>query len=888
MKNTTSSSTVTSRPLQIAASQGAWASRPHRSNPVGGASGSESLRIGETPTLLDLPISASAPAARQRPTRHSGFTALALFLAAFLAFANTGFSQILTFEFSALAGNETTASSATNDSGLAASTISRGSGLTPSANGGRFNATNWGNGTIANAVANSNYMEFTITPNSGQQFTVSSIFVQWQRSSTGNTQIALRSSADNYATDLDTIKSVADITSTQNFTWTFSQPASTTPVTYRFYSIAESSGGSGGPGDGTGSDITVTGTVTPASSTAPTITNISPSSGPVGTSVTITGTNFASNATVSFTGNASSNVTFTNNTSLSATVPDGATTGPITVTVGSESATSATPFTIVNPLAPVLTTTGNFTAFTTTAGNASASQSISVNGTNLSASINATAPTGFEVSSDNSTYGPSATIAQSGGTLFARIASTATAGALTGNITLASTSATSLSVPVSGTVNAPAAGAIPITPGATILQDFSSLGENATATLPSGWKVDKNTTQRTLGTYAAAVIATERAGGASLSATASNGIYNFGSSPTARAVGGLSSGTASKSVNLYAALENTGPSSISQLVLSYNAERYRNGSNTAGFAIQLHYSTDGSTWTSAGADFLSTFAANADSTGAAIVPIETLAVTSAVLPVEIPAGSTLYLAWNYSVASGTTTSNAQAIGVSDISITASSGSTPEAPVITDALLSATVGTPFSYSINATNSPTSYGIADGSSLPDGLSLNATTGAISGTPTSAGTTNSTVTATNSGGTGNATLTFVIASAPIPSSPFETWTGGNVTMTPAVLSLYAIGGGSYNGTVAPEAPVLSTTGGNLSLTAIVRTDDPSLTVSGQSLTDLVLGTWSSSEVTSTTEGLDQTGLAAQGLERRRYSVPATGTKKFLRLRAVYTEIN
>jgi hypothetical protein len=62
-------------------------------------------------------------------------------------------AQILTFDFNALAGNETTAISNSNDANLSVSTISRGSGLTASVNSGRFNATNWATGSIANAVS---------------------------------------------------------------------------------------------------------------------------------------------------------------------------------------------------------------------------------------------------------------------------------------------------------------------------------------------------------------------------------------------------------------------------------------------------------------------------------------------------------------------------------------------------------------------------------------------------------------------------------------------------------------------------------------------------------------------------------------------------------------
>ena len=92
------------------------------------------------------------------------------------------------------------------------------------------------------------------------------------------------------------------------------------------------------------------------------------------------------------------------------------------------------------------------------------------------------------------------------------------------------------------------------------------------------------------------------------------------------------------------------------------------------------------------------------------------------------------------------------------------GSTQQKPSITSATsASGTVGSAFSYQIAATNSPTSYGA---SGLPGGLSVNTSTGLISGTPTTAGTYTITLRATNSYGTGNATLTINIAS--ISGSP------------------------------------------------------------------------------------------------------------------------
>ncbi len=178
--------------------------------------------------------------------------------------AGVGWGQILTFEFSSLAGSEVSATSNSNDPNISSSTITRGAGLTASGNSGRFNATSWALTNIANAVSGNDYMEFTISPNTGFQFSVSSVLISLQRSSTGPSGIALRNSLDGYAANLDGEKAIVDNTSTQTFTFTFSQVNSTVPVTYRIYMWAESTGGSGGPGDFSGNDIVVNGAVTSA------------------------------------------------------------------------------------------------------------------------------------------------------------------------------------------------------------------------------------------------------------------------------------------------------------------------------------------------------------------------------------------------------------------------------------------------------------------------------------------------------------------------------------------------------------------------------------------------------------------------------------------------
>jgi len=78
----------------------------------------------------------------------------------------------------------------------------------------------------------------------------------------------------------------------------------------------------------------------------PTVSSSNPTTGPIGTSVTVTGTNFTNISDVKFNGVSAVGFTVDTATQLRATVPSGATTGPISVTNVAGTGSSATNFAI--------------------------------------------------------------------------------------------------------------------------------------------------------------------------------------------------------------------------------------------------------------------------------------------------------------------------------------------------------------------------------------------------------------------------------------------------------------------------------------------------------------------------------------------------------------
>ncbi|MBC7534280.1 MAG: lamin tail domain-containing protein, partial [Ferruginibacter sp.] len=212
-----------------------------------------------------------------------------------------GSAQLLQWNTFGNVGTETTEPSVTNNINIAGPVNLTQGTITTASNANRFGGAAWFNtgnsnpSTIANAAAGNDYIQFIVTPNAGFSFTATSFVFSWDRSGTGPANVALRSSADGFASDLGTVTGIVGNSFASNTISISGLTNITVPTTFRLYGYgATATTGTGGFDIATNVvNVQLNGT-TASTSTAPLVTtNATPSI--IGTTTATLGGNVTGN-----------------------------------------------------------------------------------------------------------------------------------------------------------------------------------------------------------------------------------------------------------------------------------------------------------------------------------------------------------------------------------------------------------------------------------------------------------------------------------------------------------------------------------------------------------------------------------------------------------------
>lgn len=510
---------------------------------------------------------------------------------------------------------------------------------------------------------------------------------------------------------------------------------------------------------GTGTvNVTVTTSAGTSAGTAftyvalPTVTSLSPTSGPTagGTSVVITGTGFSGTTSVLF--GATSAVSFTVNsaTQITAIAPSGS--GAVNVTVTNAGGTSATSagsvYTFV--AAPVASAKSATVAYQTATA---IDLSSSISGAHTSIAIGTAAAHGTtSVSGDVVTYTPAAGYSGPDSFTYTATGTGGTSAPATVSITV---------TPPTITVS-PGAGSLPAgTQGMAYSQTFTASGGAAPYTftmsagaLPSGLSLSTS--------------------GVLSGTPTANGTFNFSIKATDA---GSAAGTASYTLTVAVAAPVAGNASATV------------AANSSGNAVTLNLSGGAATSVAIG-----TQAAHGTATasGTSITYTPTAGYSGA--------DTFTYTATN---GSGTSSPGTVTITVSPPTLTIAPTTLP----------AATANTPYNQTLSTANGTSPYTYALSGVLPPGMTF-VSTGTLSGTPTASGTFNITVTSTDAyGATGSRAYTLsVTIGAPVANAGNAT-VASNSSANPIPLNI--TGGAATSVAVGTQAAHGTATASGTSIT-------------------------------------------------------------------------
>ncbi|MBJ7259078.1 MAG: DNA/RNA non-specific endonuclease [Chthoniobacterales bacterium] len=433
---------------------------------------------------------------------------------------------------------------------------------------------------------------------------------------------------------------------------------------------------------------------------------------------------------------------------LAASGTAGAVSGTITHSGGGAPAQDVTVAGSVTSTAPSLVlSTNSISGFTAVQNSPGGSKAYTVSGTFLTGSVTLGASTGFEIGTNTTTFGSSLALSPASGTLasttiYARLAASPTTGAKSGSITQTGGGASQQDVTVSGTVNAATSGGTTNTLARWTFESFSS-----------------GTTGTTLAAYSPeAGVQTNSAALSGLHASASTAYTNFAGNGSTK---GLSANNWSTNDYFQFKVNMAG---YQDLKMRFD----QTGSGTGPAQFRVAYSTNGISFASFtnydvpknGTSTISWSTSSSNALSTVLLDMSAIADlnNSSDVYLRILPRSTVSLT-NGTVGTGGTSR------IDNVIVEATTVGAPAGlkPVVTSAPnATATAYSPFSYQITASNSPTYF---SASGLPAGLSVDNTTGIISGTPTNPGTFSVILTASNDNGDGTKTFTLTVAPRPVP---------------------------------------------------------------------------------------------------------------------------